>query len=208
MDERTRIVATGYDRVADEYERLEDPAAPWPRLRRVRELLEQVPEGGTVLDLGCGNGLPVLAEIARRHVAVGVDVSIEQVTRARENVPAATVLHADMSEVRFEPGAFAAIVSCYSIEHVPRERHERLFEDIHAWLTPGGRLLFALEAREGFEAVGTWLETPMFFSMLDEDELARILERAGLIVELRECETQLEGGRPIEYAWFRARRAR
>lgn len=206
MDERSRIVAAGYDRVADDYERLEDPAAPWPRLRRLRELLALVPAGGIVLDLGCGNGLPVLREIARRHVAVGADISAEQVRRARANVPEATVLHADMSELELEAGCFDAVVSCYSIEHVPRERHADLFARIHAWLKPGGRLLFAVEAREGFEAVGSWLEIPMFFSLLDEADMLRILGEVGLRVERRERETQLEGGRPIEYRWLLARR--
>jgi cyclopropane fatty-acyl-phospholipid synthase-like methyltransferase len=200
------MVAAGYDRVADAYERLEEEGAEWPRLRRVRELLALVPAGGTVLDLGCGNGVPVLREIAAHHVAVGVDVSREQVRRARRNVPEATVIHADMSELEFDEQAFDAIVSCYSIEHVPRERHARLFERIHVWLKPGGRLLFAVEARDAFEAVGTWLETPMFFSLLDEDEMLRLLERVGLRVERREPETQVEGGRPIEYLWVLAQR--
>jgi cyclopropane fatty-acyl-phospholipid synthase-like methyltransferase len=202
------MVAAGYDQVADAYERLEEEGAEWPRLRRVRELLALVPARGAVLDLGCGNGVPVLREIAAQHVAVGVDVSREQVRRARRNVPEATVLHADMSELEFEEQAFDAIVSCYSIEHVPRERHAQLFERIHAWLKPRGRLLFAVEAREGFEAVGTWLETPMFFSLLDENEMLQLLERVGLRVERRERETQLEGGREIEYLWVLAQRSK
>jgi cyclopropane fatty-acyl-phospholipid synthase-like methyltransferase len=139
---------------------------------------------------------------------VGVDVSREQVRRARRNVPEATVLHADMSELELEAQAFDAIVSCYSIEHVPRDRHAHLFERISTWLKPRGRLLFAVEAREGFEAVGTWLETPMFFSLLAEDEMLRLLERVGLRVERRERETQLEGGREIEYLWVLAQRSK
>lgn len=206
MDERVRLVAAGYDRVADAYERLEEEGAEWPRLRRVRELLALVAAGGAVLDLGCGNGVPVLRELAAQHVAVGVDVSREQVRRARENVPEATVLLGDMSELELEEQTFDAIVSCYSIEHVPRERHELLFTRIHGWLKPGGRLLFAVEAREAFEAVGTWLDTPMYFSLLPEDEMLELLERVGLRIERRETEAQVEGGREIEYLWVSARR--
>ena len=118
-DEPSRIVAAGYDRVADSYERLEQDGAEWPRLRRLRELLLQVPEHGAVLDLGCGNGLPALREIAQRHAATGVDVSAVQAERARRNVPDAIVVQADMAELDFSEGSFDAVVSFYAVEHVP-----------------------------------------------------------------------------------------
>jgi cyclopropane fatty-acyl-phospholipid synthase-like methyltransferase len=205
-DEPSRIVAAGYDRVADRYERLEQDGAEWPRLRRLRELLLQVPERGAVLDLGCGNGLPALREIARRHVATGVDVSAVQAERARRNVPDATVLHADMAELGFSEGSFDAVVSFYAVEHVPRERHAELFRRIHRWLKPGGRFLFTVEAREGFEGVGSWLGQPMFFSQLDETEMIDLLHQAGLTVVSREREEQLEGGSAIAYLWVLAQR--
>jgi cyclopropane fatty-acyl-phospholipid synthase-like methyltransferase len=205
-DEPTRIVAAGYDSVADRYERLEQAGAEWPRLRRLRELLLQVPERGAVLDLGCGNGVPALREIARRHRATGVDVSAVQAERARRNVPGATVLNADMAELELEDGSFDAVVSFYAVEHVRRARHAELFGRVHAWLKPGGLFLFTVEAREGFEDVGTWLGEPMFFSQLDEEEMLQLLHDVGLIVVSREREEQLEGGSPIEYLWVLARR--
>jgi cyclopropane fatty-acyl-phospholipid synthase-like methyltransferase len=205
-DEPSRIVAAGYDRVADSYERLEQDGAEWPRLRRLRELLLQVPEHGAVLDLGCGNGLPALREIARRHAATGVDVSAVQAERARRNVPDAIVLHADMAELEFSEGSFDAVVSFYAVEHVPRERHAELFRRVHTWLKPGGLFLFTVEAREGFEGVGTWLGEPMFFSQLAEAEMVDLLREAGLTVVSREQEEQLEGGSAIAYLWVLARR--
>src|SRR5690349_24068447 len=110
-DDPARVVAAGYDRVAEEYARLEE-GVEWPRLRRLRALLDQVETDSRILDVGCGNGLPALQEIAGRgHRAVGVDVSERQVELARANVPQANVLHADVRELEFEPGSFAAIVS-------------------------------------------------------------------------------------------------
>jgi cyclopropane fatty-acyl-phospholipid synthase-like methyltransferase len=205
-DEPSRIVAAGYDRVADSYERLEQDGAEWPRLRRLRELLLQVPEHGAVLDLGCGNGLPALREIAQRHAATGVDVSAVQAERARRNVPDAIVVHADMAELDFSEGSFDAVVSFYAVEHVPRERHAELFRRVHTWLNPGGLFLFTVEAREGFEGVGTWLGEPMFFSQLDEAEMVDLLREAGLTVVSREREEQLEGGSAIAYLWVLAQR--
>jgi hypothetical protein len=65
MDDRRRIVEAGYEALALDYAALEQPGHEWPRLRLLRAALERVPPGSTVLDLGCGNGLPALAEIAR-----------------------------------------------------------------------------------------------------------------------------------------------
>jgi cyclopropane fatty-acyl-phospholipid synthase-like methyltransferase len=205
-DDAARIVAAGYDQVADGYERLEEQGHEWPRLRRLRELLADVPEGGRVLDLGCGNGVPALQEIGRRHQATGVDVSGVQAERARQNVPAATVLHADMVETDFAEESFDAIVSFYAVEHVPREHHAELFRRFHSWLRPGGRLLFTVEARATHDAVGDWLGTPMFFSQFGPEETIELVREAGFTIESADVEPQLEGGTEIEYLWIRARR--
>jgi cyclopropane fatty-acyl-phospholipid synthase-like methyltransferase len=202
------IVAAGYDRVADGYERLEAPSAEWPRLRRLRALLADVPEGGAVLDLGCGNGLPALREISKRHVATGLDVSRVQAERARRNVPEAHVLRGDMAAAAFEDGSFDAIVSFYAIEHVPRERHRSLFCRLHGWLSPGGLLLFTVEARATHEATGEWLGAPMFFSQFGLEETIELVRAAGFAVESAEVEAQIEGGTEIDYLWVRAKRPR
>jgi len=207
VDDPVQIVAAGYDRVADDYERLEKVGSEWPRLRRLRELLAGVPKGGAVLDLGCGNGVPALREIARRHVATGVDVSSVQAERARQNVPEATVLHADMVETEVADGSFDAIVSFYAVEHVPRERHAEFFARLRSWLRPGGSLLFTVEARGTHDdVVGDWLGAPMFFSQFGPEETVELVRGAGFTVESTEIEPQLEGGTEIEYLWVRARR--
>jgi len=206
QDDPSQIVAAGYDRVADDYERLEEAGSEWPRLRRLRELLAGVPEGAAVLELGCGNGLPALREIASRHMATGVDVSGVQAERAGRNVPEATVRHADMAETGFADGSFDAIVSFYAVEHVPRERHAELLARFHDWLRPGGSLLFTVEARGTHEVVGDWLGAPMFFSQFGPEETVELVRDAGFTVESAEIEPQLEGGREIEYVWVHAKR--
>lgn len=46
----------------------------------------------------------------------------------------------------------------------------------------------------------------MFFSYYDADATTTLLEQAGFLVERREVESQLEGGREIEYIWFHVRK--
>jgi hypothetical protein len=50
-------VSRGHDEVSAEYAALEG-ARPWPRMRWLDDLLERLEDGGQVLDLGCGNGVP------------------------------------------------------------------------------------------------------------------------------------------------------
>src|SRR5688500_2384765 len=76
----------GRDAVAERYAALEEEE--WPRLRWLRTLLDVLPPGSSVLDLGCGNGLPAgPAVLARGHTLLGVDVSARQVELAERNVP-------------------------------------------------------------------------------------------------------------------------
>jgi cyclopropane fatty-acyl-phospholipid synthase-like methyltransferase len=203
-EDSARIVAAGYDSVADRYEALE--REEWPRLRRLRKLLELLPEGSAVLDVGCGNGLPSLAAIAERHRATAIDVSAVQADRARRNVPAATVLHGDALEAVFPDASFDAIVSFYAVEHMPRRRHPELFARFFAWLRPNGLLLFTIEAREAHDTVGEWLGEPMFFSQFSPQETLELLRAAGFEVVSTDLESQLEGENEVEYAWVLARR--
>ena len=205
MDEDSaHIVAAGYDLVADRYEALE--REEWPRLRRLRDLLELLPEGSAVLDVGCGNGRPSLATIAERQRATAIDISAVQADRARRSVPAATVLHGDVLEAAFPDSSFDAIVSFYAVEHMPRRRHPELFGRFFTWLRAGGLLLFTIEAGEVNDTVGEWLGEPMFFSQFSAQETLELLRAVGFEVVSMDLESQLEGENEVEYAWVLARR--
>jgi SAM-dependent methyltransferase len=204
MDEVGNMIAQGYDRVADEYAALESGSDPWPRLARVKALIADLPDGSRVLDLGCGSGVPATREIARRHEVIGVDISPEQIARARSNVPAATFHCVDARGIDFPQGSFDAIVALYLIDNVPSQDYHTLFHKLAGWLKPGGRML--LSAEPGDDPGGTyeWLGVPMFINTLPASELAAMLENASLRVLEMPSETQLEGGREIDYVWFMA----
>jgi SAM-dependent methyltransferase len=80
--------------------------------------------------------LPSTRRLAERFEVVGVDASERQIDLARANVPGASFIRADLSEVRFEDGTFAAVTALYSISHLPRVEHGALFERT----LPGSRL--------------------------------------------------------------------
>ena len=207
MNDPARVVAAGYDEVADRYAALEGESGSWPRTRHVEELAERLPRGAAVLDLGCGNGVPVAVELAEAGFDVtGVDVSPEQVRRAWSAVPAGMFLVADMLSAELPEEAYDAVVSTYAIDHVPRERHLEVFRLIHGWLRPGGLALVAIEDDDQPGAVGEWLGATMFFSTNEAPVTVALLERAGLRVLESAVETQVEQGVDVAYTWVLAQR--
>ena len=206
MDDPRTMVESGYDAVADRYERLELDDRPWPRMRRLAALLDPLPDGARVLDMGCGNGVPVTRTMAERLEATGVDISGAQIERARRNVPGATFVHGDLMSVDFE-APFAAIAAFYMVEHLPRELHAVVFARFHRWLEPGGRLLFTVEPYDEPGVVGDWLGHPMFFSQHDPETTLGLLRAAGFEVLESAVESQFEGDHDVEYLWVLARRA-
>jgi cyclopropane fatty-acyl-phospholipid synthase-like methyltransferase len=206
MDERKELVAAGYDDVAEEYARLERPGEAWPRLRLLRDLLPRLQPGSTVLDLGCGNGVPALREIVRLHKGIGVDISKTQIDLAESNVPSAELLCADVMELQFPPRTFDAVVAFYVLDHLPREEHARLFAKIYEWLRPGGFLLFSIEPDEEPAHVGEWLGKPMFFSRFDAETTLRLVRGEGFEVLDSHSVVQVEGVKEIEFLWVLATR--
>ena len=202
------IIAQGYDQVADEYAALESADAPWPRLRRVRAFAADLPQESRTLDVGCGNGVPATRELALSHEVTGVDISEEQIARARANVPTAAFIRGDVREVDLPIGTFDAIVALYLIDNIAREDYPALFRRLRELLRPNGRLLLSAEPGEDPWQPYTWLGVPMFINTVPTAELVQLLEEAGLSVTSTEFESQLEGGRQIEYAWIVGTRLR
>jgi SAM-dependent methyltransferase len=201
-----RIVADGYDRVALRYAELEGEET-WPRMRWVSRVLAELPDGASVLDLGCGGGVPVgPAVVTRGHRFTGVDISSAQVELARANVPEAEFVQSDLTSVDLPHGAFDAVFSFYAIDHVPREEHAALFRSIHGWLKPGGTLLISVEAGDEPAATGEWLGAPMYFSHFDEETTIGLVRTAGFTVVETSVEEQLERDHLVPYLWLIARR--
>jgi ubiquinone/menaquinone biosynthesis C-methylase UbiE len=113
-----KLVATGYDRIADRY--LDWPGGAEVRRKYTARLLDLIPIGGCVLDLGCGPGVPVAQELSRKVDVWGVDISARQIELARRNVPAARFIESDMMTVDLPAGHFDAVSAFFAITHLPR----------------------------------------------------------------------------------------
>jgi len=202
-----RIVAAGYDRIGEAYARWTATGRTTARDRYTELILDTLPPGASLLELGCGAGVPTTKRLAERFAVTGVDISARQIERARANVPHATFLNADMTAVDFPSASFDAVVAFYSIIHVPREEHGPLLRAIVSWLGPGGWLVAAMGARGDSGTIeDDWLGTPMFFSHHDTATNRRLVEEAGLQIVRAVEETEDEDGQPVTFLWVVARK--
>jgi 2-polyprenyl-3-methyl-5-hydroxy-6-metoxy-1,4-benzoquinol methylase len=141
------VVRLGYDQLSTRYR--PDDADPKEYRVWTGELLAALQPGSSVLDLGCGCGVPVARRLVEEgHRVTGVDISERQIERARTLVPDATFLVADMTRRIFEPASFDAVIALYSLIHVPLAAQPSVIKQISNCLVDGGLLL----ATTGWEA--------------------------------------------------------
>jgi SAM-dependent methyltransferase len=204
VDDPKRIVAAGYDAIADRYRDWAE-ADTWPRLDWLALLEAELADGAEVLELGCGAGVPVARRLAQRHRVTGVDISPRQIELARENVRGATFLHGDALEL--ELPRFDAVVSLYMSGHVPPEEQPVLVRRVAALLRPGGHLLMTFPNDGSAGSIDPdWLGAPMYFAGDDAaTSLARVRSN-GFAVLRAEVVTQVEFGEDTPFLWVLARR--
>jgi SAM-dependent methyltransferase len=205
-DPRTELVGAGYDAMADTWEKWSSQVEGDPRAAWLDELLAVLPSEARVVELGCGNGTRETRVLAERTQLTGVDLSEEQLRRAREHVPGAEFIRGDLTTIEFERGSLDAVVAFYVLNHVPRELLTGLFERIHAWLRPGGHLLAVLGARDVEGWQGEWLGVPMFFSSYAPETNTQLLRHAGLEPVRDETLAIAEPEGEVTFQWVLARR--
>jgi ubiquinone/menaquinone biosynthesis C-methylase UbiE len=202
------IVEQGYDRMAERYLESKDAQDP-VTVAALEEMSRLLPPGAAVLDLGCGPGVPVARWLSEHGYAVtGVDISARQLELARQQVPGATFVKSDMSALDFSPGTFDAVVSFYSIIHVPRGEQPALLGRVYRWLKPGGVFLatMATGSWEGTESDWEGWGAPMWWSHYGQEENLEMLRAAGFDITFAEARSGTFAGGEESWLWVLARK--
>jgi SAM-dependent methyltransferase len=184
VDDPKAVVRRGYDRISRAY-RTDDAEdgvyGEW------LDLLERrLGPGAAVLDLGCGNGIPVARRLAGDYAVTGVDFSPIQVARARALVPRATFLCADMTRVQFPDASFDAVACLYALIHLPLEEQPVLLRRLHGWLRPGGLFVATVGHQAWTGTEKNWLGVDggdMWWSHADTTTYRMWLTEAGFTIE-------------------------
>jgi len=205
-DERAQLVAAGYDAMIDTWESWKAQITDDTRQEWCEELIRRLAPGSAVVELGCGGGTEETQRLAGCFRVTGVDLSIEQLTRARRRVPAAAYLHADFTELELEPATVDAVAAFYVLNHVPRELLASLFVRVHGWLRTGGLLLTTLGASDIEGWTGDFLGAPSYFSSFRPVTNTRLVVEAGFDVLRDELATIQEPDGPVTFQWILARK--
>ena len=203
-----KIVADGYDNIAKQHEEWASNVRIEERAKYTSILLEKLPKGAEVLELGCGSGIPTTQQLAYKFAVTGVDISAKQVALAQQNVPMAKFVHADMTKLDFPEGSFDAVAAFYSIIHVPRQEQAELLHKITSWLRTGGLMVVTMGAHSTEEYFSeNFLGKPMYWSNFDGETNRGLIKEAGLNIIGAKEETADEFGKPVTFLWVVAQKS-
>jgi len=193
---RTGFVGSEDGRVIEIYQRHADA---WSRDRGDRliektwldRLLALLPEAASVLDVGCGTGVPIAAYLIEHRCRVtGVDASRAMISKCAERFPNHEWHVADMRSLALGQ-RFNGILAWDSFFHLPPADQRRMFPIFGRHAASGGVLMFTSGPSAG-ERIGSYHGEPLYHASLDTDEYRQLLhnnsfEVVAYVVEDPDC---------------------
>ena len=131
-----------------------------------------------MLDAGCGSGNPVAQFLGGIFKVTGMDFAEEQILLAKRTVPGATFICGDITRLPFRDRTFDAVVSYYTMIHVPRSEHPELLLGFHRILRPGGLALLCMGAGDLPGDIGDYHGVEMFWSHYDSETNLRMMRKS------------------------------
>jgi len=132
--------------------------------------MEKLPQGGRVLDLGCGTGLPYAGYLVENGFDVlGVDLSDEMVKVSSRNVPGANFVQLSMSEIPYRD-EFHGVISSFSMLLLSPDLFKETASRVHSALVNGGHFYLSLNepASESDDS-----ESEVFVNIMGQDMYSR-----------------------------------
>ncbi len=150
------------------------------------EFVAELPDGASVVDVGCGPGRAAAWLAARGLEVRGVEPSEVMVATARREHPTLRFEVGSLQAMPLDDGAVDALVAWYSIIHDPLDALEPAWVEMARVVRPGGRVLLAFQSGTGeirrrenvFESGGD-----LDFHRHDPALVAAGLRRAGFMVD-------------------------
>lgn len=171
--------------------------APTPQLAG---FLAQLPAGGTVLELGSGNGRDAAAMLAAGFDVTPSDASPELAAEAEARLgrPVRIMAFSELDETAVYHGVWA----CAALLHAPRDELTGDLARIFRALKPRGQLTASFKAggAEGRDALGR------YYNYLDADQLREHLLAAADWASIHISENLGSGydGLPTRWLWLHA----
>ena len=170
------LIRKSYNQAAVAYAK---DRSSWRSNKYLDRFTRELPKGAEVLDLGCGDGIPVTEFLTKKNFLVtGIDISEVQIQRAKRNCPRASFLVKDMSSLENGEYQVDAVIAYYSIFHLPRKEHLSFLKKINSFLNPSGKTLITMGDQD-FEGFHDFYGVKMWSSHYGLDKNREMIKAAG-----------------------------
>jgi SAM-dependent methyltransferase len=168
-----------YDLIADWY--ATERRGPGGGVPEVESLIARVPIGASVLDIGCGNGIPLTRTLLGAGCKVlGIDSSTRMLERFEANCPGTPFICAPIQSADLEGRWFDAAVAWGVIFHLPHNEQRRAIAKIASVLKPGGLFLFTAGDEDGDKEGDPMNGVPFHYWSFSIDGYRELLRANGL----------------------------
>lgn len=195
-----------FGEIAAEYQRVhgENPH----ELAAIAELSRRLPRGASVLDLGCGTGVPTARVLTDQgHRVLGVDTSSKMLDLARKQVPGAIFIKQDMRDAAFSADEFDAVSAYFSLMMLSRSDISLVLGRVRTWLKPGGLLSLSFVEFDADSVDVVFMGVRYAASGYSVEGLERLLvQREFTILQTRLVQFRPQLGRPESQIFCLAQR--
>ena len=149
-------------------------------VKEVQKWARTLPRGSSVIDLGCGPGLPITAVLVGEGLHVfGVDAAPSFVAAFQRNLPGTPIVCEAVQESRLFDRTFDAVLAWGLMFLLRAEDQHRLVQRFAEILVPAGRLLFTSTAKP---AVWNDAMTGLESRSLGAEQYRKLLGAVGISV--------------------------
>jgi ubiquinone/menaquinone biosynthesis C-methylase UbiE len=183
-----------YDLIAEWYasERIGQTGIP-----EVQALASSIPLGSHVLDIGCGNGIPITrALLDAGHQVTGLDSSSAMLARFHMNCPHTTAVHSTVQCCPFPDTTFDAAVAWGVMFHLRPDDQIKAIANVSRVLKTGAPFLFTSGDVDDFDGKEDKMNgvTFRYFSFSNEN-YRRVLKEQGFTL----VSVQVDAGKNTYY---------
>ena len=137
-----------YGNPGEKFEKWTESATRLVGSFHIKQLLRDIPMGGTVLDVGCGRGVLLGALADKGYKTHGFEIS----KTAAQGVDSRTSLTIanDLKQANYERQKFDAVILWHVLEHLSDPKGT--LQEVHKILKPGGKLIVAVPNFSSWQA--------------------------------------------------------